>query len=391
MKEAFYSIFAGLLLAGAGGYLLIVLVSIWRFLRRKRHLKEVLPDGAPAFTILKPLCGLEENLQENLQSFFQLDYPNYEILIGVHDPSDPALQVAEQLRQRYPTVPCRVFVTGQPAWPNAKVHQLAYLMKHCSSDLVLASDSDVRIPADSLQWFLREFASGADILSCPYRAVAGPSFWSYLESLSANTDFMDGILAAELLEGMKFTVGVTVAFRRSVLEDLGGFEAFSQYVAEDFVIGQKAARRGYRVALSNVVVEHWIGHGATGFCENLAHRLRWNRTTRVSRKWGYGGQFFTYPIPLSLLACTVSSGLWGWGLTVMALRYLVAIATMRWVLQMNVTWKDLLWLPVADCLAFLLWLAGFFGNRVIWRGRSYRIQPDGRFVLIGEAPAEPQP
>ena len=180
-----------------------------------------------------------------------------------------------------------------------------------------------------------------------------------------------------MLEGMHFAVGPTIAARRSVLQSIGGFARVKDYLAEDFVIGKFAADAGHRVILSSYVIEHHIGSATLQ--DNVAHRVRWARSTRRSRPAGYLGQLFTMPLPLALLVCAAAPAWWAVLPIALIVRALAAYAVSACVLRARISW---LLLPIEDLLGFVFWLAGFFGNTISWRGRRYRLFGDGRFELI---------
>jgi ceramide glucosyltransferase len=183
-----------------------------------------------------------------------------------------------------------------------------------------------------------------------------------------------------MLDGMKFALGPTIAARRETLLRIGGFDAVKDYLAEDFVLGKLAADHGYGVILSSYVIEHRIG--AQPFAANLRHRLRWNRSTRRSRPWGYLGQVFTNPLPLALLLCAASPAWWPLLAVTAVFRTAAAWATAGGVLRDPLT-RRLWWLvPIQDIAGFLVWIAGFFGNTILWRGRKYWLLRDGRFELV---------
>jgi ceramide glucosyltransferase len=192
-----------------------------------------------------------------------------------------------------------------------------------------------------------------------------------------NTDFWGGVLVARMLEGMRFAVGPTIIARRSVLESIGGCARLKDYLAEDFVMGQFAADAGYGVILSSYVIEHHIG--SASLRQNLAHRVRWARSTRRSRPAGYIGQLFTMPFPVALLVCAFSPAWWPVLPVALAARAIAAHTVSARVLGAKLNWALL---PVEDILGFLSWIAGFFGNTISWRGRRYRLFADGRFELI---------
>jgi ceramide glucosyltransferase len=361
-------------------YSLLVIVAAYRY-RRARLPRS--PASEPV-SILKPLAGLDLNLESNLRTFFAQDYPAFEILFAVRDAADPAVEVVERLRREHPQVPSRLLVTGEPPYPNAKVFSLDRMLAAATHDLVVMSDSDIRVGPDLLRTVTAEFQDPAlAVATCPYRAVAGPSFWSRLEAIGMNTDFLAGILVARMLEGMKFAVGPTIVARRRALNSIGGLGRLKDFLAEDFVLGKFAAEAGHGVSLSSYVVEHHIGN--QDWAHNSRHRLRWTRSTRRSRRAGYLGQLFTMPLPLALLACAALPGWWPMlpvTLAVtLAIRFAAAWSVAGGVLKTRLNW---LLLPVEDVAAFCFWIAGFFGNTITWRGRSYRLKSDGRFALLAD-------
>lgn len=359
------------LLAGALVYSVLSIVAAFRYF----SVQPPTLSSAEPVSVLKPLSGLDEGLESNLRTFFEQDYPSFEILFAVRESADPAAAVVEKLMREYTRVSARLLVTGEPPYPNAKVFSLAHMLAAAENDLVVMSDSDIRVTPDFLQRVSAEFgAPSLGVATCPYRAVPGRSFWSRLEATGMNTDFIAGILVARMLEGMKFAVGPTIVARRRVLEAIGGFDRLKDYLAEDFVMGKFAAEAGYGVILSSYVIEHHIG--SADLRHNLAHRLRWARSTRRSRPAGYIGQLFTMPFPLALLVCIVRPEWWPLLPVALLMRFVAAYVVSAKVLRAKINW---LLLPVEDVISFAVWIAGFFGNTITWRDRRYRLLPDGRF------------
>jgi ceramide glucosyltransferase len=356
-------------------------VAAWKYLSvQPSLLKRPMP-----ISVLKPLAGVDEGLRENLRSFFTLDYPDFELLFAVRRSDDPAIGVLESLRRQYPRVRSQLLIVGEPPYPNAKVFSLDRMLDVAGSDVLVMSDSDIRVTPGMLWWVASEFLDPKlGVATCPYRAVAGSSIWSQLEAAGMNTEFLGGILVARMLEGMNFAVGPTIVARRQALEELGGFDRLKEYLAEDFMMGKFAADLGWNVILSSYVIEHRIG--SESFLSNAAHRLRWARSTRRSRPAGYVGQLFTNPLPLALLLCVVAPGWWPVLALTCLVRTIAAWATAGWILR-DPTAAARFWLiPLQDLLSFAFWIAGFFGNTIVWRGRRYHLQADGRFAPV--IPAE---
>jgi ceramide glucosyltransferase len=351
-------------------YCLMIVVAALSYLRQRKHRGSYEP-----ISILKPLSGIDDGLEQNLRSFFKQRYPAFEILFAVRHSNDPAVAVVEKLQEEFPSVQSRLVVTGEPSYPNAKVYSLDCMLGEARHDLLVMSDSDIRVGRGFLESIAGEFKDGRiAIATCPYRAVAGRSLWSRLEAVGMNTEFLGGLLVARMLEGVRFAVGPTIVARRHALQGIDGFDRLKDYLAEDFVMGRFAADAGYGVILSRTIVEHRIG--SESFLANASHRLRWARSTRRSRPGGYVGQVFTNPLPLALLLCGLHPAWWPILAPTLIARAIAAWAASGWVLQKNIPWH---WLPLQDILSFGFWVAGFFGNTITWRGRRYYLHPDGRF------------
>ncbi len=371
------------LAAGASVFSVLAAIAARRYLADTGRPEARTASHYPAepISVLKPLAGAEDNLESNLRTFFLQAYPDFEILFAVRTADDPAVAVVHQLQAEFPHVPSRLFLTGEPPYPNAKVFSLDRMMSEAANDLLVMSDSDIRVTKDMLECVAAEFADPAiGIATCPYRAVPGRTFWSVLEAIGMNTEFLSGVLTARMVEGMKFAVGPTIVARRRVLQAIGGFDRLKDYLAEDFVMGKFAAEQGHGVILSGYVVEHHIGTQA--FIANLKHRLRWARSTRRSRPAGYVGQIFTYPVPIALALWAWEPRLWPAAVATLLLRAWTGYEVAWRVLHDKLTIRRWWCVPLQDLYSFLVWIAGFLGNHITWRGRKYYLYPDGRFKLV---------
>ena len=373
------SIILACLVAGSLVYCVLTVLAArnYQTVGRDSVLRNESSQKLAPLSVLKPLAGIDEGLEDNLRTFFAQDYPAFEILFAVRAADDPAVAVVQALQKEFPALPSRVVVTGEPPYPNAKVFSLDRMLTESHHDLLVMSDSDIRVAPDFLKSVAAEFNDpNVALATCPYRAVAGESFWSSLEAAGNNTEFLAGLLVARMLEGVKFAVGPTVVARKPVLAAIGGFDALKDYLAEDFTTGKFAAEAGFGVILSRNVVEHRIG--SQGWRANVAHRIRWVRSTRRSRPLGYIGQVFTYPLPLALLLCAVKPAWWEAIVAALVFSAIADWCTAVWVLRARPRW---LLLPFEQTVSFFYWLAGFFGNTIVWRGRRYYLYSDGRFEL----------
>jgi ceramide glucosyltransferase len=380
----YFILLSPLLAASAGGfvyYLLAVVAA--RKLYKARDAAEPEVAAAPAISLLKPLRGADPDLERHLESFFLQAYPSFEILFAVRRADDPAVAVAERLMERYPRVPSRLILTGEPPYANAKVYSMEKMAEAASADILVITDSDTSVSKDYLQRVAAAFApERVGAATNLYRGAPGADLWSKLEALGMSTEFMAGVVVANHLEGMKFTLGPSMAVRRYCLRAIGGFAAMADYVADDFVLGQWVSEAGYEVAL----LPHPVNHHATalGFTSSFKHRLRWNRSSRFSRPAGYVGQGFTYGLPWALLLFLASPFWWSGSL-------LIAVAAARFSLAYELGLRLLddrealrrFWLiPLQDILSFATWIGGFVGREVVWRNERYHLLEGGRFEPV---------
>ncbi len=368
---------AGLVLIGCWVYCVLAIAAA---IFHRKGVRRPVVYGQPGISILKPLSGLDDGLEDNLRSYFEQDYVPFEILFAVRAESDAAVPVVRGLMREFPAVPTQLVITGEPPYPHAKVFSLKCMYEKARYSLIAMCDSDVRVGRDFLSTIAADFQNEAmGLVTCPYRAVSGKSIWSRLEAIGMNTDFHAGLFTAVLVEGKKqFAVGPTIVARRSVLDGIGGLERVKDYISEDYMLGHIAAGMGFGVGFSSYVIEHRIG--SDSLLENIAHRMRWARTSRRSRAWGYVGQFFTHPLPVSGLICLLWPAFWPLMLVMAAFRVLAAWMVSARILGARVNW---LLLPLQDLLGFGFWIAGFFGQSVEWRGKRYLLRRDGTVALAG--------
>lgn len=359
-------------LAGIG-YYLTVLWAAGDFRRKTR--REENPFSPPV-SILKPLKGKDPEIYESFRSHCLQNYPKYELIFGVSDPHDPAAHAVEQLRREFPQHSIQLMVCAERLGTNAKVSNLVQMARAASYDHFIVSDSDIRVSPDYLQRVIAPFAnSKVGVVTCLYRGVASPTLGSKLESLGISTDFLAGVLVARVLEGVRFALGSTMAFRRDDLQAIGGFESMVDYLADDYELGNRIAALGREVVISEEIVDTFLP--AYSFGQFIDHQLRWARGVRAARPGGYLGLLFTFGWQWALLAVLVSKGaFWSWGLLAFAasLRALVAWGVGWRVLQDRQLLRLFPMLPLRDLIAPLVWMASFVGNTVTWRGDRFTVQ-----------------
>lgn len=364
-------------------FLILLAAAFVRF--RRRPLPGAFAGLWPSVSLLKPLHGLEPALEANLESFFRQDYPRCEIIFGCRQESDPALKVVQAVRRRHPRVAVKIVVSGEPEHPNAKVCSLQRMAEVAGSDYLVISDSDVRVTPQYLREVIRPLLQPEiGMVTCLYRGVPSGGLWSRLEALGMSVEMTAGVVVADMLEGLKFALGPTMAIRRDVLEDVGGFQVLADYCADDFVLGQRVFEAGKRVVLSQYVVDHVALHQRC--VASLQHQVRWMKSTRFSRPKGHVGTGLTFAMPFGVLGLLAGLALHD-PLLGLALFFYAALNRMAeallagWGVVHDPLAVRYFWLyPARDLLGFFLWCASFFNASIVWRGERYQLQLGGKMV-----------
>jgi ceramide glucosyltransferase len=370
----------------------IALVGAIRFLQlRRRWLAEAASrQFSPPVSLLKQLCGLDRELEPSLHSFCLQDYPSFELLFSVRDPADPAVEVVHRLEKAFPAIPMRLLITGAPRYLHPKVDGLEAMAEAAGHEVLVISDSDVRVRPDYLRRVVAPLAHPeVGMATCISRGVAGRSLWSRLEALNMNTHFVPGVLSAWVLMGMQFSLGPTMVIRKREVDRVGGMRVLGDHLADDFVLGEQVAKLGKIVALAASVPDHLVCNESLQ--ASLRHRLRWERSSRRSRPAGYVGQLFMHTLPLALLAsfAAPSGSSLAVALLVAALgaRVLLVGVTSWGVLRDRQFLRDAWLLPLQDLLSFAIWCWAFFGKEIEWRGARFRVLRGGKLERVTDTAA----
>lgn len=375
-------------------YYFLCLCGAARFLRERQAgggARPTLTQPTPPVSILKPLRGADPEMYESFRSHCLQEYPEYEIIFGVSETDDPAIEFVERLKAEFSQIPIHLVFCQKQLGANIKVSNLAQMLTGARYEHIVVNDSDIRVEASYLRSVVSPLADPkVGLVTCLYRGVASPSLGSRLESLFISTDFSAGVLVARLVEGgIHFGLGSTLAFRRSELAATGGFKALADYLADDYEVGRRIAALGLAVELSGTVVETFLP--AYDLRQFLDHQLRWARTIRDSRPGGYAGLVATFGLPWALLTLVCARGAsWAWalcGVTIL-MRYAVALVVGRTVLQDPQVTGRMALIPLRDFLAALVWLIGLGGHSITWRGDSFKLR-DGKLARMRSRPYSP--
>jgi ceramide glucosyltransferase len=363
--------------AAACGFTAFALLRLIAFARRPR------PRSAlrPPITILKPVHGLEAGLEANLRTFCAQDYPKYQVVLGVLDPTDAALPV---LRRIAATSRARVDVVagdGIVRHRNPKIATLAPMLPHAGYDLLVIADSDMRVGPDYLDAIAAAFDDPrVGAATCIYRGEpARNNLASTLGAMSITEQFGPSALVASVLERMTYCFGGTMAVRREILEEIGGLAALGAQIADDAALGRLTVERGHRVALAEYVAATVVDE--PNLRALVAHELRWCRTIRSVRPRSYAGLVLTYPLPLALAYLALARDRRR-ALAVVALAKTLRIA-LHFCAQIVLAAPrrpPVALVPMRDALGLVVWAMGLRGDDVRWRGRDLRIDAAGEIA-----------
>jgi len=358
-------------------YFIAVLVAVSLFERSRRAIHE---SFAPAMSILKPLKGMDPGMLDGFRSHCQQSYRgSYEIIFGVGSLDDPAVAAVEQLMVEFPDRKIELVVCPEQLGANGKVSALVQMLPRASHDFLVINDSDILVSAHYLERVAYQFyspsAKRVGLVTTLYRGRSHGTLPSRLESLGIATDFQAGVLLSRWIEGgMRFGLGSTLAIRREALEAIGGLLPMIDHLADDYELGARVHAAGYDVALASEVVETRIP--AYDWRSFMNHQLRWGRTVRDSRPGGYMGLIVTHGLAWGLLNVVASGAsplsIWLLGMSFF-LRLSMAMGVGAGVLGDHEVLPWLWLLPLRDCIHLGVWVMGFGGNMIEWRGERFRL------------------
>lgn len=365
-------------------YYLIAILAAERFFRAESvGSRRPASDFTPPVSILKPIHGLDRETYENYASFCSQEYAEFEILFCVGNERDPAVSVIEKLIADFPQRSIRLLIGSEPLGASDKVNKLCRMVREARHDIVIVSDSDVRVEPGFLRAVVRPFSDPkVGGVTCLYRGLTDGGFAADLEALGNTADFAPGVLVARYLGGLDFMLGAVMTTTKKHLTEIGGFESLADYFCDDYELGNRIASRGYRVELSRFPVDIVYPRETIG--DAFRHQLRWNLSIRFSRPWGHLGLIFSQGLPWAVLAAVVAPS------RLLAVCYLAGYYGCRSWLAVVVGVKGMkdrlvlrkIWMLVPrDAVAFIVWFASFFPQRIHWRDRQFRVR-DKRLVPI---------
>jgi ceramide glucosyltransferase len=343
------------------------------------------PGERPGVSILKPLCGAEPHLLDCLRSFARLDYAPMQLVFGVREASDPALEVVQQLRREFPALDIALAVDPGVHGENLKASNLINMLPSARHDVILISDSDVQVGPGYLDSVVQALARpGVGSVTCLFRGRPGPGLWSRVAALFINDWYFPAILVSQALGDTSFASGVTIALHRQTLERIGGLQVLSDHLADDWLLCDHVRRLGLASVLAGCVVQTEVAEA--GFSAHARRELRWMRTIRTVAPLGYAFMGLSITLPVALIGLGLAAA--GGSLAGPALS-LASLATFLTLVSRVVIHReqrrrmgaglgyDLMLIPLRDGLLLAVWVAGFLGRGITWRGKRYRVRSGG--------------
>jgi ceramide glucosyltransferase len=341
------------------------------------------PFSRPAVSILKPLCGLEDDLGGNLESFTRLTGIEYEVLLSVADPEDPAVAVVRRLIERFPRAPFRLIIGGDPLLEslNRKVARLIAAVPHARGEILFISDANVRVePGDVAETIAAFRDPRVGCVSNLFTGAGATSFGASMESLHLVSFVVPGNVLAAFAH-VPCVVGKSMAMSREALIAIGGFEAFAGVLAEDQAIALAVRRAGYDVVLCPLVVRNVVVNRTLR--RALDRQIRWNKIRFAFSKPMYSFEFLVNPLPLAILATLFGASL-SIPLLIVILR-IAQVALLAAATGAPIRPRELILVPLLDLLQFGAQFVPYLDDRVTWRGYTARLGP--KTILLDVAAA----
>ncbi|THD61322.1 bacteriohopanetetrol glucosamine biosynthesis glycosyltransferase HpnI [Phenylobacterium sp.] len=337
---------------------------------------------SPAVTLLKPLHGAEPGLEAALRSGLDQDYPGeVQMVLGVQDPADPALDAAKALRAAYPARDVVVVADPTPHGANRKIANLINMAPRARHGLIVLSDSDIAVRPDYLRRVVAALSEpGVGVVTCPYYGEGRAGFWSRLAAMGLTYQFLPSVAVGVTLGLATPCMGSTIALSGETLARIGGFEAFADLLADDYAIGAAVRALGLRSVVAPVLVAHGCAEATLG--DVVRHELRWALTVRGVDPAGFFGSGVTHAIPLALLGVLFTAAAPA-ALAVLAIALICRLWTMRQVDEAaGIARGGWLLAPARDILSFAIFAGSFFVRAVEWRGTRFRVDPQGALERI---------
>ena len=356
------------------GYLFFALIAVEHF-NYKKNKKTIMENFQPSVTILKPIYGLDPDMLDNLRSFCQQDYPQYQVIFGIQDKNDPAFSIVKEITKEFSKSDVSYIISTERHGTNHKVSNLINMYPYVKHEYILIADSDMRVSKNFLTQVISPFSdTKIGAVTCLYNGIAKDKIASKLNAMFINNWFLPSVLISRILQPIKYCLGATMIVKRSILKKIGGFESLSNYLADDYILGKLISNFGYKIHLSDYIVENIVEEAS--FKNLILHELRWARTLKRIEPLGYALTFLTDSLVLSIFAgitlfiTTESFILLYLPIVItLSLRVLLHNSANKMINSKRVT--EIWLIPLRDILSFCIRIISYIGNSVRWRNNTF--------------------
>jgi len=373
---------------GGSIYVILCLLAVLRFRTRRPRPSPFQFASLPPVSILKPVHGLEKNQRENLRSTCVQDYPDFQVVFSVQEKNDPAIPLLKEIQEEFGPDRVTVAIENRRAGTNGKINNMIGGLSYARHEILVISDSDVRLNPDYLKTIIAPLADPAVGCVCTlYKAASADSWFEKLELLTLNADFMANVVFAHVSGASKFCLGASVAVRRSTLQDIGGLEALADYLVEDYEMGRRIWLSGRKIVVVPYFVDTTVDLKTPS--QWWSHQVYWDQNTRAARPVAFFATAIIRSTPFALLFASSRRGD-AVGLAVFAgvllLRMVTAAVILGWGLRDREGLKSLALLPFRDLAALVSWFLALTKKTTIWRGTQFTLTRDGRLVARESRP-----
>ena len=356
------------------GYLFFALIAVDRF-NYKKNKKTIMENFHPSVTILKPIYGLDPDMLDNLRSFCQQDYPQYQVIFGIQDKNDPAFSIVEEITKEFSKSDVSYIISTERHGTNHKVSNLINMCPYVKHEYILIADSDMRVSKNFLTQVISPFSdTKIGAVTCLYNGIAKDKIASKLNAMFINNWFLPSVLISRILQPIKYCLGATMIVKRSILKKIGGFESLSNHLADDYILGKLISNFGYKIHLSDYIVENIVEEAS--FKNLILHELRWARTLKRIEPLAYALTFLTDSLVLSIFAgitlfiTTESFILLCLPIVItLSLRVLLHNSANKMINSKRVS--EIWLIPLRDILSFCIRIISYIGNSVRWRNNTF--------------------
>ncbi len=363
-------------------YAMLCVVAVTRLRTRRPVAARHTFQAWPKVTVLKPVHGIEKNQLENLRSACLQDYPEFQVVFSVQEPQDPAIPVLRVIRDEFGPERVTLAVENCRAGTNGKINNLIGALKHARHEILVISDSDVKLRPDYLRTIVAPLADpGVGYVCTLYKAACAGTWYEKLELLSLNADLMANIVFAYVTGASRFCLGASTALRRSTLEQIGGLESLADYLVEDYEMGRRIWSSGSKIAIVPYFIDTTVD--LKNAAQWWGHQVYWDQNNKAARPIGFFATVLIKSTPFALLYAALSLGSLA-GLSVLAAAVALRLATsaivLGWGLRDHEGLRSLALLVPRDLASLLSWLLAFTKRTTVWRGTEFILTRDGRLV-----------